>query len=66
MSLSQLGECDGSKGCNYLAVKDVILDVSQSHFYAKDGPYGVFAGRDCSMALATMKIEEKACNVYQQ
>ena len=58
MTLQELKEHDGSKGSNYLAVKDLILDVTHSHFYAKDGPYGVFAGRDCSIALATMKIEE--------
>ena len=59
-----MGEYDGTNGTNYLAIKGVILDVSNSHFYAKDGPYGIFAGKDCSMALATMKIDESACNVY--
>lgn len=66
MTLDTLGTFDGSNGPNYLAVKEVILDVSHSSFYRKDGAYGTFAGKECSMALATMKIEESACNVYHQ
>ncbi|KAG2500584.1 hypothetical protein HYH03_001352 [Edaphochlamys debaryana] len=47
----------------YIAVKGVIYDVSQSReFYGKGGPYEAFAGRECSRALAIMKVDAAECN----
>ena len=41
----------------YLAIKNIVFDVSTSDFYKPDGPYHVLAGHDASVALAKMTKE---------
>ena len=38
----------------YLALKNIVFDVSSSDFYKPGGPYHVLAGHDASVALAKM------------
>ncbi|GMH42109.1 hypothetical protein BSKO_10028 [Bryopsis sp. KO-2023] len=44
----------------YLAIKGVIYDVSQApELYGPDGPYHIFAGRECARSLAALDLSEK-------
>lgn len=55
MSIDELSKYNGRNGQpTYLGVMGVVLDVSGSPFYQPDSSYGIFAGTDCSIALATM------------
>ena len=48
----------------FLAIKNVIYDVTGSPFYSKDGAYGVFAAHDASVNLAKMSHDEKFLNTW--
>lgn len=61
LSAEELAEFCGTDPSKPLlvAVKGTIYDVSSAaNFYGPDGPYGAFAGRDASRALAIMSVKE--------
>ena len=43
----------------YVAICDLIYDVSSSDAYRPGSSYAVFAGRDASVALAKMNFNEE-------
>eukprot|EP00891_Asterochloris_glomerata_P008311 jgi/Astpho2/8311/e_gw1.00122.202.1_t len=46
-----------------LAVRGKVYDVTEGKdFYGVGGGYHVFAGKECSRALAKMKISAEDCN----
>jgi predicted heme/steroid binding protein len=58
MNLEELSKYkSGSKV--YVAICDLIYDVSESEAYRPPSSYSVFAGRDASVALAKMNFNEE-------
>lgn len=61
-TLAELKEHDGRTPTTpiWIAVKGKIFDVSSKRtFYGPGGPYGLFAGRDASRALALNSLDKK-------
>mmetsp|Transcript_13828 Transcript_13828/g.34016 ORF Transcript_13828/g.34016 Transcript_13828/m.34016 type:complete len:103 (-) Transcript_13828:392-700(-) len=60
----ELAHYDGKDGKPvYLALRGQVFDVSEGRsFYGPGGPYEAFAGKECSRALALMKIDAAECN----
>ncbi len=58
---AELAAYDGSDPAMPLliAVRGQVYDVTRGRsFYGPGGPYGMFAGRDCTRALAKMAFDE--------
>ncbi len=61
-TLSEIAVYDGSDPSKPLliAIRGYVYDVTQGRdFYGPGGPYGMFAGKDCTRALAKMAFEEE-------
>jgi membrane-associated progesterone receptor component len=59
-TLAELAGCDGGDPTKPLliAIRGFVYDVGRGRdFYGPGGPYGMFAGRDCTRALAKMAFE---------
>eukprot|EP00923_Selenidium_pygospionis_P056611 GHVN01098795.1.p1 GENE.GHVN01098795.1~~GHVN01098795.1.p1 ORF type:complete len:186 (+),score=13.41 GHVN01098795.1:203-760(+) len=59
-TLEELAAYNGTKGARiYVSIRGVVYDVSLQgrEFYGPGGSYHLFAGRDATMALATMSLE---------
>lgn len=57
-SVEELRQYDGSgENPAYICAKGMVFDVDKN-FYGPDAPYGAFAGRDASRALAKVSLEK--------
>jgi membrane-associated progesterone receptor component len=57
-NLQELAKFNGSSGKTYVGVDTLVFDVSSSDFYKPNGSYSVFAGKDATVALARMSLNE--------
>ena len=65
MTLEELSKHDGVQNPTvYIGVKNHIFDVTSSESYRPGGGYAKFAGKECSVALAKMSMEDKHFNCY--
>ena len=61
-SVSEIAIYDGSDPAKPLliGIRGHVYDVTQGRsFYGPGGPYGMFAGKDCTRALAKMAFDEE-------
>jgi membrane-associated progesterone receptor component len=61
-SLSELAAYDGSDPTRPLliGIRGHVYDVTRGRdFYGPGGPYGMFAGKDCTRALAKVSFDEE-------
>ena len=61
-SVSELAQYDGSDPAKPLliGIRGWVYDVTAGRdFYGPGGPYGMFAGRDCTRALAKVSFDEE-------
>jgi len=61
-SLSELAEYDGSDSSKplLLGIRGQVYDVTRGRdYYGPGGPYGMFAGKDCTRALAKMSFDDE-------
>jgi membrane-associated progesterone receptor component len=61
-SLAEVAQYDGSDSTKplLLAIRGQVYDVTRGRdFYGPGGPYAMFAGKDCTRALAKVSFEEE-------
>ena len=59
LTVEELEQYDGRNGKIYLACSGIIFDVTDSPTYQPKGSYGMFAGKDATVALAKYSFEKK-------
>lgn len=65
MTLEELAPYNGVQNEKvYIAVKNMVFDVTSSESYRPGGGYSKFAGKECSVALAKMSMDDKYFNCY--
>ena len=65
MSIEELSKHDGVQNPTvYIGVKNQVFDVTSSESYRPGGGYSKFAGKECSVALAKMSMEDHHFNCY--
>jgi len=66
MTFEELAQHDGVKSPTvYIGVKNQVFDASNSESYKPGGGYAKFAGKECSVALAKMSMEDKHFNCFE-
>ena len=58
ISLKELSKHTGGENSAWVCLKGVIYDVSANDVYDSKGGYNLFAGKDASLALATMLFDK--------
>ncbi len=61
-TLAELAQYDGSDPATPLliGIRGEVYDVTRGRsFYGPGGPYGMFAGKDCTRALAKVSFDEE-------
>ena len=63
MTVEELNKYDGKHSevnnkC-YIAVKDLVFDVTESHHYGEGGGYKQFLGKDISVGVAKMDFADQ-------
>ncbi len=61
-TLAELAQYDGSDPAQPLliGIRGEVYDVTRGRsFYGPGGPYGMFAGKDCTRALAKVSFDEE-------
>lgn len=67
ITLEELAKHDGvQKPTTYVSLMNVIFDVTGSESYKPSGTYGKFAGKECSVALVKMSMDDKYFNCYEE
>ena len=59
LNAEELEQYDGRNGKVYIGCDGVIFDVTESSAYQPKGSYGMFAGRDITVALAKNSFDKK-------
>ena len=67
LTMSELSKFDGKKTNKiYVALKNIIFDVSNSESYKPGNSYNILAGHDASISLGKMSLDEEFLDQYNK
>lgn len=67
LTMQELSKFDGKKNKKvYVALKNIIFDVSSSESYKPGNSYNALAGHDASVSLAKMSLDEEFLDMYNK